>query len=138
MPALGRRTEAARGRSFDETFAESYATAPIGKARPKQLRLALLAADEVSTDRQSGFVTLHGNRYWTPELAQIGGRKVTLRFDPEDLTQPVHVYDRDGRFLATAPVMAQTGFLDVAPPSAGQGRKATSGRPSAAPAKSIS
>jgi putative transposase len=38
---------------------------------------------------------------------------VTVRFDPDDLTQPVHVYDRAGRFLATVPVLEQTGFLDA-------------------------
>jgi hypothetical protein len=35
-----------RGRSFDEVFADSYASAPIGKATDEQLRMALLAADQ--------------------------------------------------------------------------------------------
>jgi putative transposase len=109
----GRRTETASGRSFDQVFAASYERHPIGKATPEQLRLALLAADEVSTDRQSGAITLFGNRYWSPELSAIAGKKVTVRFDPDDLTQAVHVYDRAGRFLATVPVLEQTGFLDA-------------------------
>jgi putative transposase len=109
----GRRTETASGRSFDEVFRASYERVAIGKATPEQLRLALLAADEVSTDRQSGAVTLFGNRYWVSELVTLAGKKVTVRFDPDDLTKPVHVYDRAGRFLATAPVLEQTGFLDA-------------------------
>jgi putative transposase len=109
----GRRTEVAHGRSFDQVFEASYIRHPIGKATPEQLRLALLAADEVSTDRQSGAITLFGNRYWSPELSSIAGKKVTVRFDPDDLTAAVHVYDRSGRFLATVPVLEQTGFLDA-------------------------
>jgi putative transposase len=109
----GRRTETARGRSFDDVFSASYARSPIGKATAEQLRLALLAADEVSTDRLSGAITLFGNRYWSPEISPIAGKRVTVRFDPDDLTQPVHVYDRNGHFLASAPVLEQTGFLDA-------------------------
>jgi len=109
----GRRTEMARGASFDEVFNASYIAAPIGKASSEQLRLALLTADEVSTCRQSGTVTLYGNRYWAPELSQLAGKKVTVRFDPDDLTRPIHVYDKTGRFLVSADVLEQTGFLDA-------------------------
>lgn len=111
----GRRTEMGRGLySFDEVFAASYAAAPIGKATEEQLRLALLTADDRSTDRHSGAIELAGNRYWTPELSQIAGSRVTVRFDPDDLTKPVHVYSRDGRFLVSAPLHEATGFLDMA------------------------
>ena len=110
-----RRTETAHGRhSFDEVFAASYRTARIGKASPEQLRLALLTADEVSTDRANGAIRLYGNRYWSDEIAQLAGQKVTVRFDPDDLTLPIHVYDRAGRFLATVPILEQSGFLDAA------------------------
>ncbi len=110
-----RHTEMGRGiHSFDDVFNASYAVSPIGKATDEQLRIALLTADDRSTDRSSGAIELAGNRYWTPELAQIAGSKVTVRFDPDDLTKPIHVYSRDGRFLVTAPVLEQTGFLDIA------------------------
>jgi putative transposase len=62
---------------------------------------------------------LLGNRYWSAEVAQLAGQRVTVRFDPDDLTLPIHVYDSSGRFLATVPVLEQTGFLDAA---AAQGR----------------
>lgn len=110
----GRRTEMAAGRSFDETFATSYASAQIGKASPEQLRLALLTADEITTDRKSGCITLYGNRYWSEDLSRHAGAKVTVRFDPDDLTLDVHVYDRSGRYLCSAAMIAQTGFLDAA------------------------
>jgi transposase InsO family protein len=110
---LGRRTETAHGQSFDDVFAASYAASPIGRATPEQLRMALLTAEELRADRATGAITLMGNRYWAPEMAQLAGQKITVRFDPDDLTQSVHVYDKAGRFLATAPVWEQTGFLDA-------------------------
>lgn len=110
----GRRTEACHGRlSFDQAFQASYAVSAIGRATPEQLRLALLAADQVSTDRRTGEFSLCGNRYWTPELREIAGQRVVVRFDPDHLHGETHVYGLDGRFIATAPVLARTGFLDV-------------------------
>lgn len=112
---LGRRSEMAAGRkSFDQVFEESYARAPVGKATEEQLRMALLAADQVRTDRKTGAITLAGNRYWAPELSEIAGQPVTVRFDPDQLHAPVHVYDREGRFLVTASLWEATGFLDMA------------------------
>lgn len=111
----GRRGGVCRGRSFDQVFEASYAASPIGRATAEQLRLALLTADDsIRTHRSSGEIALFGNRYWVPELAQIAGTRVTVRFDPDNLQTEVHVYARDGRFLATAPVVEATGFLDVA------------------------
>lgn len=112
---LGRRTEMGGGqRSFDQVFDESYARSSIGKATEEQLRMALLAGDHVRTDRATGAVRVLGNSYWTRELAQVAGEKVTIRFDPDDLSLPVHVYDTAGRFLVTAPMLMATGFRDVA------------------------
>ncbi|ALJ14236.1 transposase domain-containing protein [Sphingopyxis macrogoltabida] len=112
---LGRRSEMAGGRkSFDQVFEESYGRSAIGKATEEQLRMALLAADQVRTDRKTGAIALAGNRYWAPELSEIAGQPVTVRFDPEQLHAPIHVYDRAGRFLVTAPLWEATGFLDMA------------------------
>lgn len=110
----GRRTETARGRSFDETFAASYAAAPIGKATPEQLRLALLTAEERTSDRTTGVLNFEGNRYYASELAPHAGKKLTIRFDPDDLHGAVHVYDRAGAYICTAPAIAAVGFFDVA------------------------
>ena len=110
----GRDTEMARGvLSFDEVFQASYAASPIRRATPEQLRLALLAAEAVSTDRSSGAVTLFGNRYWSEDLLAIAGQRVIVHFDPDDLHGEVHLYDLSGRFLATAPVWEKVGFIDV-------------------------
>lgn len=110
----GRRTEMAQGGlSFDQVFDASYATAPIGKAAPEQLRLALFAAEQVLANRKDGSIKLLGNRYWTHELAQHAGERLTVRFDPENAHAPVHVYTAKGKFVATADMWEASGFLDA-------------------------
>lgn len=111
---LGRRSEMARGRSFDETFAESYARAPIGKATPEQLRLALLTGENRRVNKQTGELALFGNRYWSPACGALHGQLVTVRFDPDDLSRDIHLYDMAGRYLGDAQMIADTGFADVA------------------------
>ena len=110
----GRRTETARGRSFDDAFAESYAAAAIGKATPEQLRLALLTAEDRPCSRTDSVITLEGNRYWAPELADHAGKRLTIRFDPDNLHGEIHAYTRGGEFIATCPVMEAAGFFTKA------------------------
>lgn len=106
----GRRTEAAQGGSFDATFAASYAVSPVGRASSAQLRLALLVAEDRRCDRASGAVTLAGNTYWSPDMIELAGKVVTLRFDPDNLHSDVHVYQRTGEYVGAAPVIGDTGF----------------------------
>lgn len=109
-----RQTEMAGGRlSFDQVFNASYATAVIGKASPEQLRMALLASEVVRTDRKDGSVKSHGNIWWSPAMSALAGRKMILRYDPDDLAAPVHVYGLDGRYQATAALQGRTAFLDA-------------------------
>lgn len=108
----GRRTEAAAGRSFDETFAASYAVHPIGRATDAHLRLALLEAQERRCHRQHGSITLMGNDYWSEDLLHLRGQKVIVRFDPENLHSDLHVYRKDGAYVCAAPVRNRTGFFD--------------------------
>ncbi|NBB51471.1 transposase [Rhizobium sp. CRIBSB] len=109
----GRKTEAAQGRlSFDQVFEASYASAPIGKATPEQLRLALLGSRVVGTDRRTGAVSALGSSWWSPAMSALAGRKVILRYDPDDLQADVHVYGLDGRYLATAELQGRAGFFD--------------------------
>ncbi|WP_454887857.1 transposase domain-containing protein [Sphingomonas oryzagri] len=110
----GRRTEMAKGSSFDDVFAKSYAISPIGRARPDQLLQALLVAEDRRCDKRSGAVTLAGNTYWSPALSDLAGELVTVRFDPDNLHGEVHVYSRNGEYFGPAPVIAATGFFDKA------------------------
>jgi putative transposase len=108
----GRTGGVARGRSFDQVFADSYATAPIRKATAAQRRLWLLAAESV-TVRQDSTIHLLGNRYHDAELVHHIGRQVVVRFDPDRLHAPVHIYRADGGFVVTAECWADTGFADT-------------------------
>lgn len=110
----GRKTQTARGRSFHETFAESYASALVKRATEAQRRMLLLAAEGVTCRAPTGEVQLAGNRYWAEPLADLAGHKVTVRFDPDDLLAGVSVYRLDGRYVATAPCIEATGFADAA------------------------
>lgn len=111
---IGRRGRNYAGRSFDQVFEESYKTSPVGKATPEQLRMALLAADQKMVDRQTGVIELYGNRYWSEACGTLLGQKVTVRFDPDNLGEDIHLYAQDGQYLTSAARIADTGFDDVA------------------------
>ena len=112
---MGRRTETAKGRSFDQVFEASIkAGAPVGRATAEQMRLALLTADHLTADRKTGAVTLAGNRYWCEAMGDHAGQRLTIRFDPDNLHSSVFAYDMKGRFLAELPVIEAVGFDDLA------------------------
>lgn len=110
----GRTGGVALGRSFDAVFAESYAVAPIRKASAHQRRLWLLAAERQLASRTDGSITLLGNRYWSEFLHEHRGEHLTVRFDPDLLHQPLHVYRADGDYLGAAECIEAVGFLDAA------------------------
>lgn len=103
------------GRSFDQTFTESLAqpNSLIRWPTTAQRALWLLASERISTKRGSGEIHLFGNRYWSVELNQFAGKKVTVRFDPDHLTKPIHVYDIEDRLICIADCIADAGFFDV-------------------------
>ena len=109
----GRRATVCAGRSFIETFKESYEKSPIKKATEEQRRLWLLAAESIGAARVDGSITLLGNRYWSEFLHSHRGQKLTVRFDPQALHQPMHVYRLDGAYLGAAVCIEAVGFNDV-------------------------
>ncbi|RVK13464.1 transposase domain-containing protein [Sinorhizobium meliloti] len=108
----GRRAETAKGKSFDETFAESMRrpTTIVRQATEAQRFLWLLASEAIKTQKGSGEIQFMGNRYWTRELNQYMGKQITIRFDPDHLTKPIKVYDLNNRFICDAECIADTGF----------------------------
>ncbi|CAK7257514.1 MULTISPECIES: transposase domain-containing protein [unclassified Shinella] len=108
----GRKTETAKGRSFDATFAASLAE-PLNAPRfasPIQRSLWMLTAETIKARKPNGAVHLFGNRYWSRELNQWVGKKLTVRFDPSDLHGTVKVYDPQGRLICEAACIDKTGF----------------------------
>lgn len=109
-----RRTAVCGGRqSFQQAFEESYETAPVQLATAEQRRLWLLAAENLTGNRTDGHIALMGNRYWSEEVGRLAGKPLTVRFDPQNLHESVHVYLRDGRYVGTARCIADVGFADV-------------------------
>jgi hypothetical protein len=108
----GRAAPACRGRSFDETFAESYRSALIRKASAEQRRMFLLAAESV-TVRMDATIHLLGNRYHHEALVPLIGAAVVVRFDPDRLHAPVHVCRWDGDLVCIADCVADVGFADT-------------------------
>lgn len=109
---IGRRSERAKGGSFDEAFAASYAVSPIGRASPTQLAMASLEATDRRCHRENGSIRLAGNVYWSMDLIELAGEMVSVRCDPDNLHSDIHVYRRDGRYFGAVPVQEKTGFFD--------------------------
>jgi hypothetical protein len=104
-----------KGGSFDEAFAASLAQPDtvVRWATVEQRDLWLLMAEEITAQRGSGEIHLLGNRYWSPAMTEFAGRKVHVRFDPDDLSRDIKVYDRKGRLLTTASAIGDVPYLDA-------------------------
>lgn len=110
----GRRGAHMAGRSFDAVFKEGVERHGVTRPTAEQLRLSLAQTHSLTLDGRENTIKLMGGaRFWSPELGAIKRQKVTVRFDPEDLTQPVHVYALDGRYLCDAALVAQGSFDNV-------------------------
>lgn len=111
----GRRAVACAGRSFDETFSASIAEPGTIVRWPTdaQKALWLMASEAITTRKGSGEVHYHGTRYWSRELNQHAGRKVIIRFDPDNLALPVKVYDLDNRLICEAAPIGDVKFKDA-------------------------
>ena len=102
-----------RRKSFDQAFEESYAKSLIRKAGEEQLRMCLMAAESVRADRRSGAVRLLDNRYWSECLHDHRGQPLTIRFDPDNLHEGVHLYRLDGAYIGFADCIERAGFADT-------------------------
>lgn len=116
-----RRTEICAGvKSFDDAFNESYQRNADKIRRPTeaQQRLWLMEAESVLVQKD-GAVQLaiaagpNGkNRYGADFLIEHVGKRVVVRFDPDNLHDEIHVYQLDGRYLGAADCIHAAGFGD--------------------------
>lgn len=111
---VGRRSHTCKGRSFDETFAESYASAPIRKATAAQRRLWLMGQEVLKAAAGHGRLSMHKAVYWSEWMPELAGQRVIARFDPEDLNAGVEVYALDGSYLGFAATQEKTEFFNLA------------------------
>jgi hypothetical protein len=118
----GRRSGVAKRRSFDQVFEESYSRIIPRRPTEAQMRLWLLATEEIAVGRDGTIKLDSGrmvgerlaNRYWAADLVDLAGRKVVARFDPQELHKGVHVYTADGRYLCFAECVDPAAFNDQA------------------------
>lgn len=117
---LKRNTEICAGiHSFDQAFEQSYKTALVRKGTAEQRRLWLLASESIKVSRH-GTVTLESgadfgvgkNRYGAEFMYEHIGKKVIVRFDPQNLHEEVYIYSLDNRFLGKAECIDKSGFRD--------------------------
>ncbi|MDE2667521.1 MAG: Mu transposase C-terminal domain-containing protein [Acidobacteriota bacterium] len=117
-----RRTAACRGvLSYEQAFRELFAKAIPTKLTESQRALLLLMPEAVRAHSKSGEIRLKAGqgptgqrRYWTEALTEFKGRQLTAYYDPADLTRPISVYTPQGRYVAQAELLADTGFGDTA------------------------
>ncbi|OWV30166.1 transposase domain-containing protein [Halomonas campaniensis] len=118
----GRRSEACGGQlSYAQAFDDSYQrnTHRIRRATAAQRRMWLLAAESVLVQRDSSMSLSVGsgpqgkNRYGADCLINYIGKRVVVRFDPDQLHEQVHVYQNDGRYIGTADCIHAAGFGDT-------------------------
>ncbi|MBY6091046.1 transposase domain-containing protein [Maritimibacter alkaliphilus] len=110
----GRLSQTARGRSFDDAFAESYAKRPITKATDEQLRLCLMAQKVGKLHATHGRMTIAKNGYWSEWMNEFAGQEVIARFNPEDLHAGAYIYSPKGEFLGFAACQEKSEFFDLA------------------------
>lgn len=108
----GRSSHTAQGRSLWETFRASYEapTTLVRRATEAQREFFLLAGAGITARRPNGEIHLGGNRYWDDRLIGYAGRKLMVRFDPENLHDDLLIYTLAGEPICRATCMAPEGF----------------------------
>ncbi|KPN64283.1 Mu transposase, C-terminal [Aliiroseovarius crassostreae] len=111
-----RNTQTAKGRSFAEVFKESLdrPEVVVQRASALQLQFCMLAGEGKAARRGNGEIYLADNRYWSEKLIAHAGRKLMVRFDPENLHDDLFVYTMDGVFIDRVPCIEAVGFNDAA------------------------
>lgn len=106
------RGDAMHGRSPADVYKELLGQTAVRQPTTEQLRICLQAAESIVVARGEKSIRVLGNRYWNEDLANLWpGQKLVVRFDPEDASVPVCVYDGE-RFICEAAMIERTGFRD--------------------------
>ena len=115
----GRRTETARGQSFDQVFAARFEADARRRITESQRALLLPSAPTTQVQPNGTFKIaaarrrrLPPHRFRHPDLAIHAGQRLTVRYDPETLDS-VYVYDPKGRLLCQADRIEPVRFDDV-------------------------
>jgi transposase InsO family protein len=109
---VGHRGDGMDGRSPNQVFDALIENTEVTLPSSEQLRLCLLAVESVKLNKKDHSVEILKNRYWAETLAKLNpSRNYMIRYNPEDATEPVHVYLNE-KFICSAPCISKTGFRD--------------------------
>lgn len=111
----GRTSHTAKGRSLWETFRESYEapTTLVTRATAEQREYCLLAAENITVHRNSAQIHLADNMFWHEDLIAYAGKRVVVKFDPQNMHADIQVYSVDGAKICTAQCVHAVGFMDA-------------------------
>ena len=115
-----RQTEICAGEySFDEVFDRDFPNTIVRKPTEEQLRMFLLPAEAVTVSHKGEFSLDAGgslmkekNVYHNAALMGVG-KKIVIRFDPQNLHGEVYCYTLDGKFVCTAECIRKSAFGDT-------------------------
>ncbi len=118
---MNRETEICKGfMSFNDAFNSSYEVSPVVKATPEQMHMMMLQAEAVRVSKNGEVVLTAGgtikggkNRYHNQELFQYQGKKVIVRFDPQNLHGSIEVYTLENVHICTASCIEKAAFGDT-------------------------
>lgn len=112
---VGRKSDTAKGRSFDETFEASlkHPGTIVSRATEAQRDFWMLAEKVVQVRKIRGEIHYLNNIYWSNDLTAWCGKKVKIRFDPDSLHEAIKVYAPNGRLICAAPCTEKGRFNDV-------------------------
>lgn len=111
----GRKSDTAKGRSFDETFEASmlHPGTIVRRATEAQRDFWMLAEKVVTVRKNRGEIHHLGNVYWSNALTRFSGSKVKIRFDPDRLHDPIKAYEPNGQLICEVPCTEKGRFKDT-------------------------
>ncbi|MPW32017.1 DDE endonuclease, partial [Agarivorans sp. B2Z047] len=115
-----RETEMCQGRmSFNEAFERDYANAVVRMATPEQKRMFLLSAETAKVSKfgkiqlkAGGKIQERTNQYCHDALFHYIGKKLIIRFDPQNLHGSVHCYTLQNTYICEAECVEPSSFYD--------------------------
>lgn len=113
----GRRSQGAKGRSYQDVFKASLAERVIRRPAARQLYLAGLIYKPVSVNRHGQIVAdtwIYGSPSTQANLLPFHGtgKQILLGRDPDDLSAPAIAFDEDGRLICEGIEYVERGRYD--------------------------
>ncbi len=104
--------------SFDQAWQQGIAKAAPRRLTDSQRRLLLMAREIVTVDRcrvrvEAGRGPYGKNAYFAEALSEYIGQKVSVHYDPDNLSADAHIYSLDGRYICKADHQPTVAFNDT-------------------------